>query len=465
MWLLYLAIFWTGATWCHVNAAEKQADYSGYTLYRFKVDTSSNSMEKLESYDMELDTTTQTARLLIDIWAEPSKQNPHADVLVAPEFLTKFRSLLTSAEISTLKVLEGDIQSQINAERRAMIHNAIRRRKRALKTWSDFDANVYHSYEEMTEFMRLLSEQKPDMVEMIKVATSSEGRSIYGVKIHPPGPSTPEKPSIIVDAGVHAREWIAPAVALFMIKKIVHEYGINPQVTANLQKFDWYIMPQVNPDGYEYSRTNDRLWRKTRSKNVTVNRWCVGADANRNWGYRWGTVTQKNLERKKVFLGEAGANRTPCSNIYMGSHPYSEPEIRGLKEYFTWQITNPMVYISLHSYGQLLLSPWGYTNERTENYQDQQNAAKEAAQAIKNTTGVSYSYGTISEMMYPASGTSIDFMQHRGVPYIYGVELRPTDNPNSFAFNLPPMFIKATGDEMMAALNAIGTHAVKMKRL
>ena len=74
-----------------------------------------------------------------------------------------------------------------------------------------------------------------------------------------------------------------------------------------------------------------------------------------------------------------------------------------------------MVYISLHSYGQLLLSPWGYTNERTENYQDQvqylvlwvtvaksffqQNAAKEAALAIKNTTGVSYSYGTISEMM------------------------------------------------------------------
>ncbi|KAF1764097.1 hypothetical protein GCK72_004043 [Caenorhabditis remanei] len=456
MWLHFLVPLILLTTWtvtCHVidETAGKMADYSGYTLHRFQVDTTSNTMEKLESYDMELDQTTQTARLLIDIWAEPSKQNPHADVLVAPEFLQKFKSLLTGAELSTLKMIEGDIQSQINAERRAMIHNSVRRRrKRALRSWHEFDTNAYHSYDEMVEFMRLLSEQKPDMVEMVKVATSSEGRSIYGVKIHPPGISPPEKPSIIVDAGVHAREWIAPAVGLFMIKKIVSEYGKTAEVTANLQKFDWYIMPQVNPDGYEYSRTNDRLWRKTRSKNVTVNRWCVGADANRNWGYRW---------------GEAGANRTPCSNIYMGSHPYSEPEIKGLKEFFTWQITNPMVYISLHSYGQLLLSPWGYTNERTENYQDQQNAAKEAALAIKNTTGVSYSYGTISEMMYPASGTSIDFMQHRGVPYIYGVELRPTDNPNSFAFNLPPSYIRATGDEMMAALNAIGTHAVKIKRL
>uniref|UniRef100_A0A8R1DFR7 Peptidase_M14 domain-containing protein n=1 Tax=Caenorhabditis japonica TaxID=281687 RepID=A0A8R1DFR7_CAEJA len=445
-WLLLLCL-WA----CHVSG-DKRIDYSGYTVHRFQVDTSSNTMEKLESFDMELDETTKTARLLLDVWAEPSKSNPYADVLVAPEFLSKFKSMLTASELATLKLLEGDIQSQINAERHAMLRNSIsRRRKRSLmKSWTDFDTNSYHSYEEMMKFMKLLGEQKSDMVEVLKVATSSEGRTIYGVKIHPPGASPPEKPSIIVDAGVHAREWIAPAVALFLIRKIVSEYGSNPRVTANLDKFDWYIVPQVNPDGYEYSRISDRLWRKTRSKNTTVNRWCMGADANRNWGYRW---------------GEAGANRTPCSNIYMGSHPYSEPEIRGLKDFFTWQIANPMVYISLHSYGQLLLSPWGYTNERTENYQDQQSAAREAAQAIKNTTGVSYSYGTISEMMYPASGTSIDFMQHRGVPYIYGVELRPTDNPNSFAFNLPPSYIRATGDEMLAALNAIGDHAVKIKRL
>ncbi|CAI2347070.1 unnamed protein product [Caenorhabditis sp. 36 PRJEB53466] len=452
-WHCLLLLVFASATDCHVIARsgeDQQADYSGYTLHRFKVDVSSNTMQKLEAIDAQLDEITKTARLLLDVWAEPSKSNPYADVLVAPEFFQKFKNLLTSAELSTLKLIEANIQSQINAERVAMLRNSLRRRRRSLATWQDFDTNAYHSYDEMVEFMKLLSSQKADMVELVKVGTSSEERPIYGVKIHPPGRTPPEKPSIIVDAGVHAREWIAPAVALFMIRKIVAEYGTNPRVTANLDKFDWYVMPQVNPDGYEYSRQYDRLWRKTRSKNTTVNRWCWGADANRNWGYRW---------------GEAGANRTPCSNIYMGSHPYSEPEIRGLKDFFTWQITNPMVYISLHSYGQLLLSPWGYTNERTENYQDQQNAASEAAAAIKNTTGVSYSYGTISEMMYPASGTSIDFMQHRGVPYIYGVELRPTDNPGSAAFNLPPSYIRATGDEMLAALNAIGEHAVKIKRL
>lgn len=55
-----------------------------------------------------------------------------------------------------------------------------------------------------------------------------------------------------------------------------------------MQKFDFVVIPVANPDGYEYSMTENRFWRKTRSRNATVNKWCVGADANRNWGYRWG---------------------------------------------------------------------------------------------------------------------------------------------------------------------------------
>ena len=144
----------------------------------------------------------------------------------------------------------------------------------------------------------------------------------------------------------------------WLIFQLVFGYGKNPKVTRILNKFDWYIVPQSNPDGYEYSRQTDRLWRKTRSRNTTVNRWCVGADANRNWGYRW---------------GEAGANRQPCSNIYAGSHPFSEPEIAGIRDFITWQIPQLIVYASLHSYGQLLLSPWGYTSEKTENHIDQVN--------------------------------------------------------------------------------------------
>jgi murein tripeptide amidase MpaA len=66
-----------------------------------------------------------------------------------------------------------------------------------------------------------------------------------------------------VDGGIHAREWITPAVVTFMIKQLVE---VQDQEESDLlEKLDWYILPQVNPDGYEYTRSTDRLWRKTRS--------------------------------------------------------------------------------------------------------------------------------------------------------------------------------------------------------
>ncbi|CAB3405333.1 unnamed protein product [Caenorhabditis bovis] len=409
----------------------RMMDYTGYALYRFRVDPSADTLRHLEAFDTEFDEATKTSRLQLDVWSEPSKSNPFADVLVAPEFTAKFRRMVISEE-------------------RRLIAKLRRRRKRSIDAWDHFDTHMYHSYGDMTRFMRSLARQKSDMVTIHHVATSYEHRQIYGVKISKPGATRIDKPSFIIDAGVHAREWIAPAVAIYMIKYAVANYGVDERLTRSLNKFDWYIIPQINPDGYEYSRNTDRLWRKTRSVNTTVNKWCMGADANRNWGYRW---------------GEAGANRTPCSNIYMGSHPYSEPEIRGLKDFIAWNVTNPILYVSLHSYGQLLLSPWGYTNEKTANYLDQRKAAQLAVQSMRNTTGASYNFGTISELMYPASGTSIDYMQHLGVPYIYGVELRPTDAPNSPAFNLPPEYIETTGKEMLAAVYAISEHAVKVQRL
>lgn len=68
---------------------------------------------------------------------------------------------------------------------------------------------------------------------------------------------------------------------------------------------------------------------------------------------------------------EAGANRSPCSNVYAGARPFSEPEVAGLNELITWQIPDLKIYASLHSYGQLFLSPWGYTIDKPPNYDDQ----------------------------------------------------------------------------------------------
>lgn len=59
------------------------------------------------------------------------------------------------------------------------------------------------------------------------------------------------KPIILIDAGIHAREWIAPAVVLYIIHQLV-ENSDNAKLIENV---DWIVIPSLNPDGYEYSHT------------------------------------------------------------------------------------------------------------------------------------------------------------------------------------------------------------------
>lgn len=66
----------------------------------------------------------------------------------------------------------------------------------------------------------------------------------------------------IVVSGIHAREWITPAVATYMIEQLTNE--LTPENDDLIENLDWYILPSANPDGYAYTWDNDRLWRKTR---------------------------------------------------------------------------------------------------------------------------------------------------------------------------------------------------------
>ncbi|VDN53153.1 unnamed protein product, partial [Dracunculus medinensis] len=386
---------------------------------------------------------------LIDIWSEPNKYREYADVLVAPKFINSFLRLLKDQNITAFRIIKHDIQREIDRQKRDLQRSTERskRSSNSVSNINDFNLIAYHRYDKIARFIYDLAEIFPELVTTINITKTFEKRDMVGLKI---GKKSPYKPAIFIDAGIHAREWIAPAVAIYVAQKLIMRYGRDEIITKMVDKFDWYVIPVANPDGYEYSMTTDRLWRKTRSRNLTINKWCVGADANRNWGYRW---------------GEAGANRSPCSNIYPGSKPFSEIEVAGIRDYITWQIPDLKIYVSLHSYGQLLLAPWGYTHDRPKNYYDQKAAAQLAVDAIRNRTGANYNHGTISELMYTASGTSIDYMQDKGVPYIYGIELRPEDGDNVSGFTIPARYIKPTGEEMLSAFLSMAQYAINNKML
>lgn len=98
-----------------------------------------------------------------------------------------------------------------------------------------------------------LASKNPKMVKLEQIGKSVEGRELVVAKISEG--EAGRKPGLFIDAGIHAREWIAPAAALYIISQLVE----NPQNRQLLKGVDWYILPVVNPDGYEFTHTHVRV--------------------------------------------------------------------------------------------------------------------------------------------------------------------------------------------------------------
>lgn len=99
-------------------------------------------------------------------------------------------------------------------------------------------------------YMLNVASKHSDIVKLKKIGGTIEGRDLMVMKISEG--KAGRKPGIFIDAGIHAREWISPATALYVIHQLVENQHNRPL----LKNVDWYILPLMNPDGYEYTHTN-----------------------------------------------------------------------------------------------------------------------------------------------------------------------------------------------------------------
>ena len=173
------------------------------------------------------------------------------------------------------------------------------------------------------------------------VGRSYEGRPILAVKIGPRGDAA-ARPNVLFVATHHAREWAATEMALRLIRHLATVTDARTDSLVNLR--DVWVVPVVNPDGYEYTFTNDRLWRKNRRPHVGGG---TGVDLNRNHSNSWG-------------LDNFGSSPDPLSEIYRGPSAASEPEVSALQQFHA--LHPPAVSVSYHTYAGLLLLPPGSVN-------------------------------------------------------------------------------------------------------
>lgn len=300
-----------------------------------------------------------------------------------------------------------------------------------------FNFKNYHRVSTMHKYLECLGRQYPDKVEVFDIGRSTERRALKVIKIGTPAADGRVKPAVWIDGGIHAREWVSPATVLYFINQLVENSG-SAQNRFVVEQLDLYILPSSNPDGYEYSHRRDRMWRKTRSNTGSS---CIGVDPNRNWGYKW---------------GGKGASNNPCTETYRGKNAFSEPETRAIKDFILkkMKVQEIKMYLTVHSYGQYFLYPWGYEKLDTHDRRDLHNMGQIGAQAIQRVNGRRrYKVGSAAKMLYPASGGSDDWAKGgAGIKYSYTVELPDT---GSYGFLLPSRQIEDVGRETTAGFIAM----------
>jgi murein tripeptide amidase MpaA len=379
---------------------EAPVRYDGYKIVRVSV----GSPEQLDQLH------ALGARLMND-----SEGVGTVDYLLAPEAM-----LGLDVTGIAYTVLNDNIQRDIDAERaRLAAQPEPDPRDRG---WFD----DYKNIDAVNAKLNAMVADRPDLASLLDIGLTLQGRHIYGIRITGPGT---DKPGVEFDGCHHAREWVTVMVPMWIADKLVYTYDTDPNVQSLVNSLEFYIIPVLNVDGYVYSWSTDRLWRKNRRLNAGG---CYGVDDNRNYS---------------VGFGGGGSSGDPCSEIYRGTAAFSEPETAALRD-FTMAHPNIVTAQSYHSYSQLFMSPYGYTSALPADHPTFMQMNADCVALIYAVHGMSYDYGPIYSTIYQASGGTVDWMYDAEGIFSFTTELRDT---GYYGFELPPDQIIPTCEENFPA--------------
>ena len=286
--------------------------------------------------------------------------------------LFKFRvdAVVTDKDLKKLKALGYTVEDVPPYQPKTQLRSLSQKSAAANET-------VYHSFDEpglgMHDQILKVAEDYPDIVKLETFGHSIQNRPLIAVRLTGPKKWHRDdddddddeeedddddrrfrRPEVLFVATHHAREWVAAEMGIRLVKYLASGYGTIQRVTDLLDSVQVWIVPIANPDGYEYTFTDERLWRKNLADNdgdgvITGN---DGVDLNRNFPERWG-------------LDDEGSSPQITSATYRGPSPASEPETQHLIKFIKHHRFKFVV--SYHTYSNLILYPWGWQVKTTSN--------------------------------------------------------------------------------------------------
>lgn len=168
------------------------------------------------------------------------------------------------------------------------------------------------------------------------------GQRMWALEISHDVQRSSGKPVFLMTGLHHAREWPTVELTMEFVWDVLKNDGVDARITALLDSVRLIVVPVVNPDGYDMSRTllNEQKRKSCRIAMGAVPSWSdcaapanvnAGVDLNRNYG---------------AFWGGGGATIGVGGGSARGEAPFSEPEIRSMRDL----LSNNQIVVALSNH-------------------------------------------------------------------------------------------------------------------
>ena len=256
------------------------------------------------------------------------------------------------------------------------------------------------TYSEMIDALDLMAHQYPDLIsvrQQVGTDLTHQGRKVEWVRISDNANEDESEPEILYTALHHAREPISMMQLVYFMWYLLENYDTDKEIEYLVNNTEMYFVPCVNPDGYVYNEqiapNGGGNWRKNMRDNNgdgLFNEKDDGVDLNRNYAFQWG-------------LDDEGSSSNPGSITYRGAEPFSEPEVRAVRDFIDSRDFN--FALNYHAFGNFLLVPWGFDGTSNPDSLTFTNYG----QLLASRSG--YDVGTTQQTLgYLANGVACDWM-------------------------------------------------------
>jgi len=275
------------------------------------------------------------------------------------------------------------------------------------------DSN-YHNFTELTQEVDDIVAKYPDIAHKEVIGKSYEGRDIMAVKISDNAAQDEAEPEVLFTHNQHAREHITVEMAVYLLHLFTDNYAGDAAIKKLVDEREIWILPSLNPDGAEYdvSSGDYQWWRKNRQPNEGSSE--VGTDLNRNWDYKWGCC--------------GGSSGDPSSETYRGASAGSSPEVKVVSDFVKSRVKDGKQQITagidFHSFSELVLWPYGYTDADTDDgmTEDDAKTFQTLGRSMADLNG--YTPEQASDL-YITDGSIDDYLWGTQKIYSYTFEMYP----------------------------------------